>query len=122
MPKSFTDELRDLRRGALVADLTDKMAALVLEVAATGKPGKLTLELTVKRASRGSSALTVADKTTVKMPDANMDSETLMFASPEGSLLTEDPRQARLDLKAVAVATPTELKTAPEPERLNHGQ
>lgn len=117
MPRTFTDELRDLRRGALVDEATEKMAELVTAVATTGKPGKLVVELTVRRASRGTSALTVMDKITVKSPEAVTDNETLMFATPEGSLLTQDPRQSTLDLKRVPVAEPGEpLKVATQGE------
>lgn len=116
MPKLFTDELRELRRGGLVAELTDKMAELVLAVGEHGKPGKLLLELTVRRASRGASALAISSKVTLKVPNTG-EEETLMFASPEGSLFTEDPRQTKLDLK-VAPQAGAELKTAPAPERI----
>jgi len=104
MPRSFTDEIRDLRRGALVESLTEKMAELVTAVATTGKPGKLTIELSLKRVGRG--AVTVTDKVVVKSPEAVSENETLMFPTPEGSLLTQDPRQNSLDLKQVTVATP----------------
>lgn len=111
MPRSFTDEIRDLRRGALVEALTEKMAELVTAVATTGKPGKLTLELSLKRVGRG--AVTVSDKIAVKSPEAVADNETLMFPTPEGSLLTQDPRQSALDLKeAPAPEKPAELKVA----------
>lgn len=112
MPKTFTDELRDLQRGALVEECTEKLAALVQAVAATGKPGKFVLELGVKRASKGSAALTVTSAVKVKAPDEDAENETLMFATPEGSLLTEDPRQSRLDLKVAPAPSADALKVA----------
>lgn len=103
MPKAFTDELRDLRRGALVEQATERLAELVNAVTATGKPGKLTLELSLKRVGRG--AITVTDKITVKSPEPQVDNETLMFPGPNGSLFTEDPAQQRLDLKVAPKPT-----------------
>ncbi len=41
--------------------------------------------------------------------------EAMLFATPEGNLLVDDPHQQKLDLKAVPQATdaaPTNLKTA----------
>lgn len=96
MPRSFTDELRDLRQGDLVHDLTSKLAELVLAVTDRGKPGKLTLELAVRQVSGGVVAIT--DKVSLKLPVGRA-AETLMFASPEGSLLVDNPRQNKLDLK-----------------------
>lgn len=100
MPKVFTDEIRELRRGGLAEDATARLAELVNAVTATGKPGKFTLELTLKRVGRG--AITVTDKITVKSPEPQIDNETLMFPGPEGSLFTEDPAQKKLDLQVAA--------------------
>lgn len=110
MPRQFSDVLRDLRGGMAADEATDALARVVRMVEETGKPGELTIKLTVRRASKA--ALTIRDLITTKLPkeDGN---ETLMFASTEGSLLREDPRQAKLDLKmapGVVAPTPAELK------------
>ena len=39
------------------------------------------------------------EKTGVETPAI----ESLLFATPEGNLMTEDPRQTKLDLKPIAV-------------------
>lgn len=111
MPKAFTDELRDLRKGAVVEEATERLAELVNAVTATGKPGKFTLELSLKRVGRN--ALTVTDRIIVKSPEPQVDNETLMFPTAEGSLVTEDPAQQRLDLKVAPAPSANEaLKVA----------
>lgn len=111
MPRQFSDVLRDLRGGMAADEATDQLARLVRMVEETGKPGEITLKLTVRRASKA--ALTIRDVISVRLPKEDSN-DTLMFASVEGSLLREDPRQALLDLKvAPAPDAPTaaELKS-----------
>lgn len=50
MPKSFTDTLRMLQGGQFVDQCTEQMAELVKQVDETGKPGKLTITLDLKKA------------------------------------------------------------------------
>ncbi len=98
--RSITDTLRALRGGAFLDEASDMLADLVKTVDSSGKPGKLTMELTVKRAGRGSTAMIVADKLELKKPKEEA-SVTTLFGTPEGNLLAEDPRQQRLELTVV---------------------
>lgn len=98
--KPITDTLRSLRSGVLVDEATDALAELVNAVMETGKAGELTIKLRLTKASRGSGALVIRDTVTVKRPAEEI-LETILYATPEGSLLTQDPRQQTLDLKKV---------------------
>lgn len=111
--RPITDTLRQLRQGVFVDEASESFAELVKQVTEHGKAGKLTLEITIKPVGKKNSALNVTGKCTVKAPQ-DMPDETLMFPTPEGNLLTEDPRQQKLDLKVAAVpsAAAGELKTA----------
>lgn len=103
--RPITDTLRALRNGHFLDEASDDLARLVNAVSDTGKTGKLTIEATVKRAGQGrNSALSVQATSLVKMPKQPVD-DTLMFPTPDGNLLTEDPRQQKLDLKVAAVPT-----------------
>lgn len=102
MPRPITDTLRRLRGGEFLDEASEALARVVQAVAERGGSGDLTIKLTVKRAAAG--ALTVIDKLSEKVPTARA-SETLMFSTPEGDLLTEDPRQQRLALRTVEQAT-----------------
>jgi len=99
--KPITETLRHVRGGLLINEASELLAEVVKAVETTGKSGKLTIELQVKKLSR-SGALEIIDKVTAKAPtEAPM--TTMMYPTPEGNLITEDPRQAKLDLKTVRV-------------------
>lgn len=105
MAKPIQDTLRHLMGGTFLDEAGEKLAELVAAVDSTGKAGKITLTIAVKKSTKAAMAVTADIKISKPMeaPDA-----TLMFATPEGNLLTEDPRQQKLALKQVSVA-PTQL-------------
>lgn len=99
--RPIIDTLRHLDGGCLIDDAAELMAELVTAVGSTNKPGKLTIEISVRRATAGAMAL--KGKVTVKKP-AEPVFESLMFPTPEGNLLTEDPNQKSFDLRPVSGA------------------
>ena len=88
MARPFTDQIRDLRRGACALDATEQLAQLVKRVRETGKPGTFTLELKIKPASRASGALFITDRIAVKYPET-VGNETMLFDTVEGALAGE---------------------------------
>jgi len=103
--RPITDTLRALRNGHFIDEASEELARVVSSVAETGKTGKLVIEITVKKAGQGrNSALSVHGVATAKLSKPPVD-DTLMFPTPDGNLLTEDPRQQKLDLKVAAVPT-----------------
>lgn len=107
--KPITDTLRSLRGGVLVDDASAALAELVNAVMESGKAGELTIKLRLTKASRGSGAIVIRDSIVVKRPADDV-LETILYATPEGSLLTQDPRQQTLDLKKVEDAPATAPK------------
>ncbi len=99
--KPITETLRHVRGGMLLDEASEKLAEIVKAVDITGKAGRITIELQVKKLSR-SGALEIIDKVTSKIP-AEAPLTTMMYPTPEGNLITEDPRQQKLDLKSVRV-------------------
>lgn len=111
--RPITDTLRHIGGGVFIDLASDKMNELVSAVADSGKAGKLTLEVSVKKATRGG-AMHITGKVTVKKP-AEEPMEAMLFATPEGNLVADDPKQTKLDLKVAPGATDTpatNLKTA----------
>lgn len=109
--RPITDTLRQIAGGTLLDHASEQFAELVRSIDANGGTGKLLIELSVKKASRGG-AMLVTGKTVQKKP-ADEPLEAMLFATPEGNLLADDPRQQKLDLKRVDTeASPAELKTA----------
>jgi hypothetical protein len=100
MIRPITDTLRHIGAGCLIDEASEKLSELVNAVSSTGKAGKLTITIDIRKATAG--ALAVAGKVTIKKP-AEPAIEVLMFPTPEGNLLTEDPSQIKLDLRSVTV-------------------
>lgn len=94
--KRFTDTLLDIRDGDVVHELTEQLRDIVQRVRETGRPGSLTLTIKVKNVSKGAGgALMLEDDIKVKLPVAEKGT-TLLFATEDGQLQRNDPRQPRL--------------------------
>jgi hypothetical protein len=113
MSKPITDTLRLIASGQLVEEATEKMTELISAIDANGGSGKITLTITVKKATRAG-AMLVTGKCDVTKPKMDV-LESMLWATPEGNLVTEDPHQAKLDLRTVppsGVTSTETLKTA----------
>jgi hypothetical protein len=111
--RPITDTIRKIGGGQFIDAASDKLAELVAAVEESGKPGKINLCITVKKASRGGAMLVTGTATLAKPAEPAM--ECMLFATPDGNLVVDDPKQQRLDLKSVAGAVevnPASLKTA----------
>lgn len=85
-----------------------KFSELITAVAAHQKAGTLTLKIAVKPSTAG--AMAVKADVTITKPKG-MPAESLLWATPEGNLMAEDPRQTKLDLKAVTAEPTRALRT-----------
>lgn len=112
--RPFTDVLRDMRKGKVVAELSDRLAEVVMAVLETGNAGVLTLQLSVKAQSRGDNAVIVGAKVSMKKPQAPMP-EAMFFADGDGSLLRDDPTQNRIFADASAPQVDPETGEVLEP-------
>ena len=121
MARPITDTLRLLDEGAFLDRCSEQLAKLVRGVEETGKAGKLVISLEVKRGTKG--AMLIRPESTVKVPETKLE-PTMLWATPEGNLTLDNPKQQKLDLRQVdpetgelrslgsAPAAPTELRTA----------
>lgn len=92
--KPFTDTLHQLRFGTLADDLTKALHELTAKCADTGRAGSLTLQISLKPGKGGQ--IEVFDDIKLKLPKEERGS-SIMFATPEGNLTREDPRQMQID-------------------------
>lgn len=97
--RPFTDILRDIRRGRVVDAASEQLATIVRGVIATGKPGELTLKLSIKPQGKGDNAVVITTKLTGKEPRDDLP-EAIFFADEAGDLLREDPTQTRMFAEA----------------------
>ena len=75
-----------------------KFSNLVMAVNDTGKAGSITLKVTVRPSTAG--AMAVKPEVRVTMPKG-LPAEALLWPTPEGNLVAEDPRQEKLELRQV---------------------
>ena len=109
MARPITDTLRHIGGGVFIDTASDRLAELVAAVDASGKSGRIELSITVKKATRGGAMHLTGKVKLVKPAEEPM--EALLFATPEGNLTADDPHQQQLELKTVADAAPSNLKT-----------
>lgn len=84
-----------------------KFSELVNAVAAHQKAGTLTLKIAIKPSTAG--AMAVKAEVSIKKPQG-LAPESLLWATPEGNLIAEDPRQQKFDFKPNAPEPKRELK------------
>ena len=96
---TFADTIRLLSGGRLDELLLESMREVVAAVHETGKPGKLTLTLTVKPNEERRSVMISPDvKTSAPKPNAG---ESLFFSTEDGEMMRTDPKQPDLPFRAV---------------------
>lgn len=85
-----------------------KFSELIRAVTENNKAGKLTLKIDVKPSTAGT--LAIKAECTITKPKG-MPAESLLWPTPDGNLMAEDPRQTKLDLKPIATEPARGLKT-----------
>ena len=84
-----------------------RFSQLVKAVVDTNKLGTITLKITVKPSTAG--ALAIKPEVRATMPKG-LPAEALLWPTPDGNLVSEDPRQVKLELRPVNQPA-RELKT-----------
>ncbi len=99
--RPFEETAKQIRRGFFLVELAEKLAEVAQAVDATGRQGELNIKLTIKKISRVG-AMEISDKITTKIP-SDPPETTMVFVTPEGNLMTQDPRQQSLELEKVEI-------------------
>lgn len=98
---TFAITLQDQRQGALSSELSLALSQLVSAVRSTGRPGSLTLKLSINPTAGGDgTTVTLTDDVTVKNPKPKKPS-SLFFTCDDGRLTRENPNQQTLPLRTV---------------------
>ncbi len=115
MPKPLNDNLKAVRVETEDGDILPimdvdgaKFSELIQAVTSYNKAGKLRLTIDIKPSTAGT--LAVKAECSITKPKG-LPAESLLWPTPEGNLLAEDPRQTKLDLRTVAAETARELKS-----------
>lgn len=91
----FTDVLSQIRKGLVVTELTEQLAALCEAVIDTGKPGEIVLKLKIKPPRGDSCQVTLQPVISAKLPKADMP-DGIFFVGAGGDLLRNDPDQKEM--------------------------
>lgn len=108
---TFESVLRNQRKGNMAAELSEKLQQLTKAVMSIGKPGKITLVLSVDPNSGDGSCVSVEDKIELKLPQATKP-KSIFYTTEEGQLVRDNPEQKTLDLKVVGETDPDKLANA----------
>jgi hypothetical protein len=92
---NIIETLAQVRKGGLVFDMAQKFQELVQAVRDTGKKGKFKVTLTLTPEDGDSGALTVKDEIVLTKPEEGKPA-TFFYATEQGTLQREDPRQGNL--------------------------
>jgi len=105
MPKPINENIRNIRIEDEAGDVrplldlaSEKLAELIAAVTSHGKAGSFTMKLDIKPSTAG--ALAVRGDVKITKPKG-LPPETLLWATPDGNLMSEDPRQTKLELRGV---------------------
>lgn len=98
MPKSIAATLALLQGGTFLDQCTEQLAVVVRGVEETGKAGKLTITLDL---TKSAGAIAIVAKVTDKVPEPKAEAD-LLWATVEGSLVTQNPHQRNLDLQVAS--------------------
>lgn len=91
----ITDVLREIRKGRAVDQASRELAEVVRAVDETGKPGQVTIILTVKPEKGGGSQKTIIAAVKSKKPTGDIP-EAVFFSDPDGDLHRSDPTQSEM--------------------------
>lgn len=97
MPHSITHTLNRLQNGLFVDKCTDMLTEVLRNVELTGKPGKLTITLDVKKVN---SLVSLLAKVTDKVPEVAPTAD-MFYLTDDIELSVDNPKQRKLDLRPV---------------------
>lgn len=108
-PDLFVHTLNNLRTGA-AEELSDVLAEACKAAKDTSKQATVTLTLKIIPEKGMDGVYTIEEEIKSKLPQLPR-GRTILFETPEGNLVTDDPKQQKLELRSVdAEEKPTELR------------
>ena len=91
----FSEQLTQIRNGDLDDELTEALADCVKAVDQQGGSATLTIKITVKRSGTNSGYVKVSGSYSTKLPKQDP-IESILFATQDGALWEDNPKQARM--------------------------
>jgi hypothetical protein len=108
---AFSQQIANLAKGTLDAELTEALSDLVKAINDHGKKGSISLTLSLKPEVQHGEVKMIAIKADVKVSSPQPQRlSSIMWPTYDGDLLRDDPEQAQLDLKQVETQPKEEAK------------
>ena len=109
--RAFLNIIGAHKNGSVISDVSAAMKQVTAAVQLTGKPGTVSLVMSIAPASRGDAGtLVFLPKVKTKVPETDAPA-SIFYADADFNLVREDPNQASLPLKTVAEPKAAPLKT-----------
>tara|TARA_R110001583_G_scaffold34551_1_gene115889 strand:+ start:35630 stop:35983 length:354 start_codon:yes stop_codon:yes gene_type:complete len=105
-PDLFVHTLNSLRRGRTAEELSENLADAVAAARLTGKQASVTLTIKIKPERGTDGTYSIEDQVKAAIPEQDR-GRTILFGTPEGNLLTQDPNQQDLELKDIRDTEPS---------------
>ncbi len=109
---SYEKTLRELRKGAALTELSEKLAALLQAVRDTGRGGHIIHKIVVTPASAGDVlTLSFKDKVDTKLPERLLPT-TIFYLNDDNTVQRTDPRQQEFAITEVPAPAPVAERVA----------
>jgi hypothetical protein len=102
MARPVFDVLSQIRGGAAINDAAKDLNECVRAVLETGKPGSITIKLTVEPDKTDNTVVTIQPDVTLKLPKKARAKGIFYVDSRTGDLSREDPRQLEMQMEREA--------------------
>jgi hypothetical protein len=112
--------IRRLASGHMLEDLAEALSRVAEEVAETGKPGAVSLKLSVKPLGEPGSVMIAIEEEIGRTPPKRSRGGSI-FYSVNGGLYSEDPRQTRLPFRRVDTPESDVREPGSEPATVREG-
>ena len=103
----LSQTLHHIGNGSFITEAETELQNLIRTVEETGKTGNIALIISAKKVSRAG-AMQIGGKVKITLPKVDPH-EALLWPTPDGDLVADDPSQQKLDLKQVPAGS-TELR------------
>lgn len=99
--RAFLNILSAHKGGTMISEVSAAIKQVTAAAQLTGRAGKVTLEMSLRPASKGTaSTLVFETKVKAKVPEAEAPG-SIFYADEDFNLVRDDPKQAKLDLRVV---------------------
>ena len=103
--RAFLNVMTTHKGGAMISEASAALKQVTAAIQQTGKPGKVTLTMTLKPAGKASHGTMVFEAVVKATAPCVEPPASIFYADGDFNLVREDPNQTKLDLRVVEEGT-----------------